>query len=977
MKKSEIEKDFETIRTEINNNLNLALYRNALQDMRILLEKICNIYIEKNNIKIDINNEDNGILARINCIENNNLLNRNSIDNFHTIRKIGNIASHEIHTSITKENAEELWNKLQIEMKVLLDSFPEDKKPININSLLSEGWTVNNYESAVSFEKLDSAIVETIDNTNELNVYGTPSFISDFCISSKLPCLTMCLEKRTTFQDRIEYEGFIPFDCRGINYLYHYLNFSLTIEKESKRIILFSVFYEEHLKNVSNNNDTSDDEFSIFYLYRFDEIHRIREGYWFEKNDYILNKLKYLKILRINEDLSTLSNSIDSLSILMPETYYVPFTPIRFVECWFAVDDNGNTAYASGATVNFGDNLDIIYDNINKQQYDKIFSDIKYSFKIDIYKPNNKSECDEKKLKDVLLDLYRLNYITNGLYTYFEKYDYINDIMALQLIYYPDKLCRDIFGDFRLSVERIDNKCVFELIDDRTQKTHLFPLLDSNLKTNYDGLVFPFDDINIDYYTLLDLLIRGDTSIPHNKLSEYTEEKFVNALKKSIKYSPFCKKGLEHIIKEKSNKESEAQKKALELKKVEEYQRIQSEKEKKQERMEKEKKENARKVVIILSVILTSVFLVVVVPFVLSLIIVLVAAIINSFPASIDLNDYYTASVSGYNQIGSVDLIFDWDKFEKDYGEKIRYINNYNSKDENKKPYETLVDCFDYNIEDNGSFSNGDTAIVSWDIDEDTISKAFNCKIKYKDFKVKISGLEDVEFFDAFYNFDYNISGVSTTAELQIISNLNSMGYYGLYYESDKTQNIKNGDIINISIYTENGEDILEYCIGRFDKVPNRLSYSFVAEGLPEYINKYEQISSEALANIIENGESYLRLEYKDNDYIKNMSYAYMGNYFLYQKNNDADYTNKLILLYKVNTNGKYSDYCFYESYEAIDIYLSEDELSYRFYDCPNKIEYKGMFSDKYYGTEYENDLYNTYISPYSETYYIQNNMNE
>ena len=94
-------------------------------------------------------------------------------------------------------------------------------------------------------------------------------------------------------------------------------------------------------------------------------------------------------------------------------------------------------------------------------------------------------------------------------------------------------------------------------------------------------------------------------------------------------------------------------------------------------------------------------------------------------------------------------------------------------------------------------------------------------------------------------------------------------------------------------------------------------------------------------------------------------------------KNTDGENHNKLILIYKVKTQGKYSDYEFYEAYGAWDIYIDGDETKYIFYDDPNPVVYKDMWSDRYYGVENSNEIYNTFVSSNAESHDILNNMNE
>ena len=192
-----------------------------------------------------------------------------------------------------------------------------------------------------------------------------------------------------------------------------------------------------------------------------------------------------------------------------------------------------------------------------------------------------------------------------------------------------------------------------------------------------------------------------------------------------------------------------------------------------------------------------------------------------------------------------------------------------------------------------------------WDIDDDKILEVYNCKLKYKNISLKVSDLEDVDLFDAFDGFEYYIDGTSSEAELQIVSNLNSKGYSGLLYSADKTEGISNGDIITISIQTENGSDLNEYCKDRFNSIPKNKKYEITVTGLPEYVREYADIPNEKLNEAIEYGMHHFTEMYSANGSMRdemrtNYNIEYIGNYFYSKKEGSKS---SLALVYKMTDN--------------------------------------------------------------------------
>lgn len=134
---------------------------------------------------------------------------------------------------------------------------------------------------------------------------------------------------------------------------------------------------------------------------------------------------------------------------------------------------------------------------------------------------------------------------------------------------------------------------------------------------------------------------------------------------------------------------------------------------------------------------------------------------------TIDMNQIYDIEASGYDGAGTVEVTFDYKKFEEKYDGKLQLDKKsakkwvkkeYEDVDEAKEAYETLCSyddmtahiadllyyyCQDIETSQNYDLQNGDTVEFTCDDGEliDTIEDLYNCKIKELK-KYKVEGLE-------------------------------------------------------------------------------------------------------------------------------------------------------------------------------------------------------------------------------------------
>ena len=169
---------------------------------------------------------------------------------------------------------------------------------------------------------------------------------------------------------------------------------------------------------------------------------------------------------------------------------------------------------------------------------------------------------------------------------------------------------------------------------------------------------------------------------------------------------------------------------------------------------------------------------------------------------TVDLNEYISVDISGYDSMGQANIRFDKDAFEEDFGDKIEAKINKQGGDAAKmslelqfgeEPYEVMLNyCADYRLEKPDNLSNGDVVKLVWECETENAKEFFNCNLKYSDMEFKVEGLKELKTFNPFDYVAVEIEGVSPKgyASLVVDSSPEEMQY--ITFIADKLNDLSN-----------------------------------------------------------------------------------------------------------------------------------------------------------------------------------------
>ena len=319
------------------------------------------------------------------------------------------------------------------------------------------------------------------------------------------------------------------------------------------------------------------------------------------------------------------------------------------------------------------------------------------------------------------------------------------------------------------------------------------------------------------------------------------------------------------------------------------------------------------------------------VPVAVAAVVVVGGVLIATHKPTVNLNKYITLSAEGYNSIGTLDVEFDTDKLERDYGKKIAKNFQKAIKNHEEDTYglsnlagslyeggETslfVTYCADGSADKTRNLSNGDVVTYTWDgVNEQTKKEAeelFGVKIKCSDVTYKVSGLTAVNTFDAFDGVEVEFNGISPDGSATVNTLPTAEAAKGLYYTLDEQYNLANGDTVTVTVHS-NRDDFSD-CIEKYGAIPAATEKTYTVEGLNEYVTDSDGLTDSVLVSLQNQAQDVLNAYIAkswDSECVTLKGMSYLGYYILTPKNKDNYGVSQdvIILPYQVTSHNHFED---------------------------------------------------------------------
>lgn len=313
-----------------------------------------------------------------------------------------------------------------------------------------------------------------------------------------------------------------------------------------------------------------------------------------------------------------------------------------------------------------------------------------------------------------------------------------------------------------------------------------------------------------------------------------------------------------------------------------------------------------------------------------SLLIAIVISVLSIFiKPKIDLNNYINVSFEGYDTVGRAVVELDREKLCQNYGKKISKKLGIS---ENAAIESFLKDCVYVSLDKSEGLSNGEQIKLKWECNDQNVLKNYGYVLKYEDVEYTVSGLKEAEMFDLFEGVEVKFEGISPNGEAYIDEDSISIEADYVNFEIDQDSGLSNGDIVTVTA-TMYGEDVEQYCLTNYGKIPSALSKQYTVDGLNSYVSKIAEVSEKSLKEMQSQAQDVYNAEVAENwdeeDGETLNSLDYQGCYLLTHKSDDSwEDHNIFYLVYKVQIHNTFkSGKKKYDKTNSIYWYISYKNL--------------------------------------------------
>ena len=372
--------------------------------------------------------------------------------------------------------------------------------------------------------------------------------------------------------------------------------------------------------------------------------------------------------------------------------------------------------------------------------------------------------------------------------------------------------------------------------------------------------------------------------------------------------------------------------------------------------------------------------------------VIVILNIVNR-PPTINLDDYLSVEFEGYNGYGSVSVVFDDDKFEGDWKDKLQYNGNQSSTtlfgysiSDYYSAAESLADALkgSYSVNKSSNLSNGDKIKVKWSISDsqkEKIYQTYKCELQFSEKEFTVENLSEMETVDIFDGIELKYSGQSPNGTADICS----YGDYNLNYSIDKDSGLSNGDKIKVTATSSYG-DVNDYLSEYYKVKTKSTEKEFTVSGLPESVVTVAKIPSDALEKLKSETEDYIKSDIADDD-ITFKNCEYVGTILLNPKDTDSwSYENReTYIIYKVNvtvdvtknnkTQKKDLTYYTYGKFGEISIVDGTSSYDSNGDYCYNSFNYEDTWT-YINGYEEYSDLFNAVVTKNLANYTYDTDIN-
>ena len=319
----------------------------------------------------------------------------------------------------------------------------------------------------------------------------------------------------------------------------------------------------------------------------------------------------------------------------------------------------------------------------------------------------------------------------------------------------------------------------------------------------------------------------------------------------------------------------------------------------------------------------------------------------------INLNDYLSVTMTGYDTMGQASYTLDGETMLKDNAEAFG-LDEKSTVLDAAKVWTDVSSYLHGDLDKTEDLSNGEVIHFKWENgDMSALEDSYKVKLVGTDYDITVSGLTDVQEVNPFEYVTVSFSGIAPNGQGSARSKPDAP--VNLNFQMSKESGLKNGDTVTVSVVYPNGDEMY---YKRNGYIFTETSKQYTVDKLDGYAEKIADIPADASGKMDSDAQdkfkAYVAYNWNNPDSLKEIKL--LGNYFLTPKDSSAyiqDH-NRLIFVYEISTTDGLS-YYYYTTYKNIML-LADGTCSMNLND--SEVPSGSAFFGEVYGTAFRhNDL--------------------
>ncbi len=253
---------------------------------------------------------------------------------------------------------------------------------------------------------------------------------------------------------------------------------------------------------------------------------------------------------------------------------------------------------------------------------------------------------------------------------------------------------------------------------------------------------------------------------------------------------------------------------------------------------------------------------------------------------TIYLDSYVQVKYEGYHKYGKSSVTVDWEGIEKAYRAQTSWlIEKLPIYVESKGKQLRKVEVLDFlesevvvKVDKAMDLKNGERIQLGLNVDPEVLSQILKCKLKFRNPKRVVEGLEVVDTFNPFQQVELSFTGINGKGVATILNKGEILETKGMYeFRMENGTDLCNGDTVKVSLWMSDVDAVVK----RYRMLPIITQAEYIVTGLDSYLTDSTELDDAMRQQLLQHAEHDVRQYVKSISQVVDVDLQYLGDYVL------------------------------------------------------------------------------------------------